>query len=299
MLAKGFHRVVVAMLAVAIGLPAAASAQGEAAEERFRLAGEVTAIALDEQVVEVQTLRGEDWRIQVTSETVYRSPGGEIEGLADLETGMRVVVIGFLTEDGAVAHTIGVAAGQDRPRLQRAAGTITAVRPSVPSFELEPRQGESLTFLVTDQTGFVSRDGQIQGVGDLEPGMPAAVVYHQRDGEQVALRVVVGHESEDRPPAGVRAHGKVTAYSRQSITVEDRDGESVTFVITDSTRIKRRGGGEVQVGDYAFVAGQVDDEGRPMAVLILATPADADRPDRPPVRPQLQPRATQEAPAER
>jgi hypothetical protein len=95
---------------------------------------------------------------------------------------------------------------------------------------------------------------------------------------------------------GIRLRGKVTAISATSITIEDREAESTTFLITDSTRIHKRGGGRIEVGDWAMVAGLMNDQGRPVAVLILAAPSKHDRPERPPVRrdrPQRQPRLEQ------
>ena len=295
MVRPGLRRLMLFGLVVALALPVAAQAQDVTPGERFRLAGEVTGVVLDAQLMLVRTVRGEDWRIQVTDETEFRSPSGEVESLEDIEVGMRVAVSGLLTDDGALASTIAITTGEDSPRLQRAAGTISAVRPEVPTFELEGGDGESWTFLVTDEARFVSRQGTIQGVEDLEPGMLAAVVYHDRDQALVALRVVVGHE-QDRPRMGIRLRGKVTAISATSITIEDREAESTTFLITDSTRIHKRGGGRIEVGDWAMVAGLMNDQGRPVAVLILAAPSKHDRPERPPVRrdrPQRQPRLEQ------
>jgi hypothetical protein len=256
---------------------------GYAADEQppagLRAAGKITGIDLGGSTFTMETLRKGELTVVVTGTTEFRSPGGEVQGLEDLETGMPVVVGGQLNSDGdLLANVVGVARPGALASRFRARGEITNVAPSDGVFTLRTRADEELEIHVSEQTRFLSRDGDIQGIEDLEVGMLAQVQGVKGPAVQLnALRVAAG-SPEDRP--GIRAMGQISAIGDDSFTLETRQGRSITFEVDESTKYRSRDGrvtsfDDLEVGMKAAVAGDQIAGGAYKAVVVgVGAPQD-------------------------
>ena len=132
----------------------------------------------------------------VNEKTTYK---GQIEGIRDLEEGMRAGVGGYENEEGQLIARAVVAGypQNERPELIRAQGTIKTVSPGAGKFQLEKSDGSVLTVYVDPQTRY---RGQVDSFGDLEKGMRAGFTgYINEDGMIIARVVVAGHPRADRP----------------------------------------------------------------------------------------------------
>lgn len=141
----------------------------------------------------------------VDENTTYR---GQVEGIRDIEEGMRAGIGGYEDQDGKMIARVIVAGNpQDqRPELIRAQGTIKTVSPGAGKFQLEKTDGSVLTVFVDEKTRY---RGQVGGFNDLEKGMRAGFAgYINQDGVIIARLVVAGHPQADRPnverPGGER-----------------------------------------------------------------------------------------------
>ena len=162
--------------------------------QRARKVGQITAV---DQAAGTFTLKGRDG-IEVTfavnEETRFRSKDGKVTGLADLKEGMVGAV--FAVDDPAFANplakVVAAADKQDLPEFDaRFAGKVTAVDDK--SFTIQTRDGETVTFQVTGDTKFRSRDGSVKGLADLKVGMLIGVGAKELgNGEYQAQLVVAG-----------------------------------------------------------------------------------------------------------
>jgi len=159
--------------------------------------GQVTAVG--DNTFTLKLLNGKTVQIAVDEDTHFRKAGGGEASFADITVGRwvtgavkppqegeegpfhaRVVVI--LPDDFDPARWEGT---------DRYPGKVTAVGSD--NFTIRTRNGRSLTFTVTDQTRFRSRDGSVHGLDDLKPDMPVLVVAKQGpDNHLTALAVLVG-----------------------------------------------------------------------------------------------------------
>jgi hypothetical protein len=179
-------------------VPSIAFAEQEHPErERFRYAGEITGVEPGQGTFSLLTRAGEQLEFQTSERTHYRGPDGSVQGIGDLEPGMKAMVAG-IKKDG-VLHALLVAAGNpedrpDRPRVDlRVVGRVESKGDR--SFTLLTRAGEQLTFNVTDDTHY-------KGIGsfdELEVGMQAAVGAKETDDGLVAVWVAARNAPEDRP----------------------------------------------------------------------------------------------------
>jgi hypothetical protein len=179
-------------------VPSAAFAEEEHPErDRFRYAGEITGVEAGQGTFSMLTRAGEQLEFQTSERTHYRGPDGSVQGIEDLEPGMKAMVAG-IKKDG-VLQALLVAAGNpedrpERPRVDvRAAGRVESKGDG--SFTLITREGELLTFAVTQDTHYKG----IGSFGELEVGMFAAVGAKQTDGDLVAGWVAARNAPEDRP----------------------------------------------------------------------------------------------------
>jgi len=132
----------------------------------------------------------------VNENTSYK---GQVEGIRDLEKGMRAGVGGYEDQEGNLIARAVVAGypQNERPELIRAQGTIKTVSPGAGKFQLEKSDGSVLTVYVDDQTSY---RGQVDGFADLEKGMRAGFAgYIDQDGKIVARVVAAGYPPADRP----------------------------------------------------------------------------------------------------
>ena len=153
----------------------------------------------------------------VNENTSYK---GQVEGIRDLEEGMRAGVGGYEDQDGKLIARV-VAAGypqNDRPELLRAQGTIKTISPGAGKFQLEKSDGSVLTVFVDAQTNY---RGQVDGFDGLEKGMRAGFVgYIDQDGKIVARVVLVGYPPADKPD-GERPNREQPAPENDSL-LDDR-----------------------------------------------------------------------------
>ncbi|MEX0787363.1 MAG: DUF5666 domain-containing protein, partial [Anaerolineales bacterium] len=242
---------------LALALPAAVSAaEGDPGAGRFRAAGEVTGVDPAASTFTLHTRAGEDLVITVTDETRFVSRQGEIDGLEDLEAGMKAFVRGEVTADGAhIAKTVGVGNPGDRPDHARYAGAVTSVGDR--SFSIQPREGGEVTFLVDENTEFHSRDGSVNGLEDLRIGMHVGVgAAAQDDGSLLALNVLAAHRPDrPRPDVDVRGAGRIVDLGDRELTIETRDGRRLTFAVTEDTVFKSRNGQVSSFGDLEMGMG--------------------------------------------
>ncbi|MCH8094345.1 MAG: hypothetical protein IH953_07105 [Chloroflexi bacterium] len=260
-----------------------------------RLGGVIETVGLNTQSFTLKPRDSDTVQIQVGERTKYRGEG--IEGLGDLEPGMhaRVVVI-EQDEGGLMALLVAAGKPKDRPEVIKLGGEITGVVPGQGTFTLLGREGEEIEISTNDRTKFRSEDGSVQTIHDLKQGMKVMVgAVRQDDGQLLALVVAIGNPGDrpDRPELDVKAVGEVVAKGDRSFTLQTRDGERISFAVSENTRYKGIGGfGELEVGMMAAVGAKDTDEGL-LAIFVGARNAD-DRPhrdpqDRPEDRPEGRP----------
>jgi hypothetical protein len=147
----------------------------------------------------LETRDGESLTFSVDENTRFKIRGNEDAGLEDLEADMVAAVLAFQQEDGTLLAMRVLAGDQGALEGKAARGEITTV--GTDSFTLENPGGETFTFLVNEETRFISRGSQIGGLADLETGMRAGVKYATlEDGQLVAEVVAVGQPHQNETP---------------------------------------------------------------------------------------------------
>jgi hypothetical protein len=141
----------------------------------------------------------------VDENTTYK---GKVEGIRDLEEGIRVMVGGYENqEERLIARIVGAGYPQnEHPELIRAQGIVKTVSPGAGKFQLEKPDGSVLTVFVDEQTGY---RGQVNSVDDLNKEMRAGFAgYINQDGVIIARVVMAGNPQPVRPeverPGGER-----------------------------------------------------------------------------------------------
>ena len=132
----------------------------------------------------------------VNERTTYH---GQVEGIDDLEVGMRVGAGGYIDQDGKLVARAVLAGypSDERPEIIKAQGTIKTVNPGAEKFQLEKSDGSVLTVYVDEKTRY---RGQVNGYEDLEKGMRAGFAgYVDADGKIVARLVIAGYPTSDQP----------------------------------------------------------------------------------------------------
>lgn len=178
-----------------------------------RARGDVTAVDHAASTFALRIATGEDMTFNVVERTRFI---GQAASLEDLQVGWVAGVAAKEQDDGTLLTSVLMAAEQ--PRRVRHAGIVTGVVTKSSTFALNTRQGDDLTFDVDDDTKFHSRNGDIEGLADLQIDMIAIVLAHsQGDGRMLAVRVVAG-SPEDLPNFDVKADGHITAIGANSFT---------------------------------------------------------------------------------
>ncbi len=155
-------------------------------------AGTITGVIPSAGTFTLQTRQGEEWTVAVDENTRYNSRAGEIAGLDDLVPDMVAMVYGSPQDEGVfLAKRVIAVDVEDLPNYDvKAFGQITAV--SEDSFTIQPRNGDERTFLVDEETSFRAREGEVNGLDDLEDGMFALVgAYETEDGQLLAKLIFV------------------------------------------------------------------------------------------------------------
>jgi hypothetical protein len=247
--------------------------------------GQVTALA--EASFTVVARSGQSRTLQVDAATTFEDRSGEPRAFSDVEIGDWLAgTFEHQAHETLVARRVIILGPEIRRPELRAAGEITAVDPGDSAFDLHTRRGEDLRIQVTVETRFRGRDGTIQSVDDLEPGMVAAVTADRADdGALEALAVVAGRR-EDLPggvDVDVRVAGRIVSVEGDSLTILTLAGAEKTFSVDGSTVFRSRDGTvdgieDLQPGQRAIVAARQVAEGEWMAVWVgVGRPVAAPR----------------------
>jgi hypothetical protein len=210
-------------------------------QRRGRLRGEI--IAIDPETESFLIRNGEAGEVQVFVTQRTRFVGGAHQ-FDDLQPGMLALVVGRPQDDGSFL-AFGLGVRDTRPKVKRFAGQITSVDVQQASFDLLTRRGDAVTFQVTEKTRFRSRNGSVQGLGDLQPEMLALVVASPDENGSLKAWLVIAGTAEDIPHFDLRAAGEVVSIQEDGFVVQTLKGEQVTLQVMDATWFKRRSG-EVQ-----------------------------------------------------
>ncbi len=236
--------------------------------------GQVTAVG--DNTFTLKLLDGKTVQIAVDDDTRFRKAGGGEASFADITVGRWVAGAVKPPQEGeeGVLHArvvIILPEDFDPARLKnihRYPGKVSTVGND--SLTIQTRDGQSLTFAVTDQTRFRSRDGAVKGLDDLKPEMPVLVIAKDDNGQLTALAILAG-EPDRR---GERHIGKVTAVGNDSLTIQTRDGQSLTFAVTDQTRFRSRDGAVKGLDDLKpempVLVIAKDDNGQLTALAVFA-----------------------------
>ncbi|MBN1147868.1 MAG: hypothetical protein JXA78_11490 [Anaerolineales bacterium] len=198
--------------------------------------GKITGVDLDAQQFMLQDRQGEQKTFDVDQQTQFK---GEAESLADLSEGMLAGVRAQQQADGSMlAQTVAA-----RLQLQRCAGEIVSVNEASSTFTLKTRRGDQeLTFAVDEHTRFRTKDGELDDLADLEPGMVAIVMAQAgAQGETPIARLVGAIDKDQLPEFDKRIGGRVTSVDQNSFTIRARDGQEYTFQVTGSTKFRSQG----------------------------------------------------------
>jgi hypothetical protein len=176
-----------------------------------------------------------------------------------------------------LATTGIVYAEEDTPQKRlRFLGEITSVDPQTHTFSLHSRSDEDLRFSTTEETQFRSRDGSIQSLEDLSPGMKALVVAYRGEGGALIASIIAAGEVGDIED--IRHYKGIIAsvdLESNSFGLHMEDGRNQRFVVGDRTRYKSRDGSingleDLEAGMVAHVAAIERENQAPFALMVAA-----------------------------
>ena len=280
-------RIILVTAALSLGLAGVAFAEGDAPENQVRIAGVILNVDFPENTFAVRTLRSTDVHVHVTGNTEYRSRDGSVQGFEDLVVDMRTIVIGQERGDGTIhASVVYDATPEEVPESMRLKGEVGSVGDRF--FTLLTEDGRSLTINVIDRTRFVSREGEVTSLGDLEPGMVAIVTAADTEDDGiVALVVAAGTPSGDIRDRVFRTTGEITSVvpGQDTFTVLSNEGVSITFITGERTKFRSRDGSvtgihDLKQGMLTMVGAIKMEDGTNQALVVLAGYAE-DLPERP------------------
>lgn len=233
--------------------------------------GLVTAVDVAASAFTLENKAGQASTVKVDAETKYL---GQVQGLADLKVDMLAQArIEKLDNGDLLANS--VRAGFP---LVKHAGEVLSVDLAASQFVMQTaRQDQQLTITVDAETKFRSRDETVQELADLQPGM-VVVVSAEKQGETTLLaRLVAAGDKEDLPQFDQRFLGKVTAIASESFTIQTRQGEALTFQVTEETRFRSRLGvvdslEDLKEGMPLVVGANELGDGQYQAILVLVAP---------------------------
>jgi hypothetical protein len=266
------------VLALSLAFTGVAYAQEEVPESRIRVAGTITAVDPSAGTFGLQSRAGESYTFYVTSETRFKSRDGSINSLADLQPEMLAIVVAIRNDAGLLqALGVGATTPQPRPELTRHLGTVTAVSPQAGTLTIETRSGESLTFQTSERTRYRSKDGSIQGLGDIEVDMLALVVAAEVDGGLPLAVVIAAADKDDIKPETFRVTGEITNVipGQETFMVTTNEGREYTFQVSERTRFRSRDGSiedinDLKQGMMAIVVAVEKNDGSFLALVVAA-----------------------------
>jgi hypothetical protein len=269
----------------------AAANLGDERPDVRRAHGEITGIDLGARTFSIMTPEGESLTFQTSERTRFKGPDDSIQGLEDLEVGMRAMVGGIEAEGELPLALVVIAARpEDIPDNGfRMGGSIESIVPGQGTFTLQTASGETVEILTNDRTRFQSRDGSVSDVHDLERGMRVFVGGLVQDGDtHLALVVIAGGSGEEDGNFSERRGqnrfgGHVVSISGSSFTLEKPDGSQITVSVNENTVFRSRDGSlktlsDLQVGMIALVSARTTTDGGLVAVWVGAGMANVDRP---------------------
>lgn len=282
-------RIILVTVALTLGLTGAAFAEGDSPDNQIRIAGVILNVDFPGNTFAVRTLSGTDMHVHVTGNTEYRSRDGSVQGFENLAVDMRTVVVGQERGDGTInASVVFAATPEELPELMRLKGEVGGVGNRF--FTLLMEDGRSLTINVIDRTRFLSRDGEVTMLSDLEPGMVAHVTAADTEENGiVALVVAAGTPDGDIRDRVFRTTGEITGVipGHETFTVQSNEGESITFVTGERTKFRSRDGSvtgihDLKKGMLVMVGAIKMEDGTNQALVVLAGNPE-DRPEYPKV----------------
>jgi hypothetical protein len=209
----------------------------------------------------LETQDGEVLTFFVDEETQFR---GKAESLEDMQEGWRAGV--RARDEGGKLRAVLVVSG-DLSELVKARGEVTQVDANAGKFRIKNQDGNILTFFVNEKTRY---GGQIGSLEELEVGWQAAVAANESDDDKlIAIGVLAG----DRPDL-TKIQGEVTAVDSGAgkFELQKPDGNSVRIFVDENTRYQGQISSldDLQVGWKAGVAGKEGEDGKLIAVLVIA-----------------------------
>ena len=261
---------VLAASLVAGGLSWTGIVLAEEQQPPSRLRGQI--LEVGSESLTIKTPDGEV-EIAITDQTEVRVPGLKEASLADLSTGIFVVVeTEGQAPDDLVARTI--LARLPRPLLSYVLkGTVTAV--SADQIRVETGQEQSATLLIDDGTRLWVPGEPPTSTITLEAGDPVLALGtpRQAEGEErtLAARIVVLVSDQDL--ALVTVQGTAVAITHQIIVVDGRRGERA-ITVRPRTRIWSAAGrvsslADIRPGTHVLALGQPNDRGQWFAGVVF------------------------------
>ena len=281
-------KAVILVLMLSLATVGVAYAEEDAPGGRTRFLGEITYVDEADSTFRMHTAAGDDVDFKVNPATRFRSPDGSIQTLSDLEVGMHALVFASGSDKGGYVAKLVVTrkAPEDR-KLIRALGEITSVDSSGNLFDLTKRDGEVITFQVGDRTRFRSREGDIEGIEDLEPGMIALVVGVRMEEGGIFATTVAAGQKDDLPPNLRQVRGEITQIvpGQGTFTLEKSDGETLTFQTNERTRFRSRDGSVNDIHDLkkgmTALVGMIEQQDGTLLALLVVAGYPQESPERP------------------
>jgi hypothetical protein len=242
---------------------------------QIRVMGEVTQVDSESNFFLLRARGGNEFRFVVDHSTQFRSPNGKVKSLSELRPGMHALVVALEQFDGTLLARVIATDGIEKPReLIRSTGEIIQVDVAAGTFSLKRPDGEVLRFQTGERTQFRSRDGSIDGVEDLKPGMVALVVAVKlEDGGLFAVLVAAGERGE--VPAIKEFRGEIAAVvpGQGKFSLLGSDGKIRTFETIDRTEFRSRDGTvkdihDLKKGMNAVVGAVVKEDGSLVALIV-------------------------------
>lgn len=234
----------------------------------YRAAGTIASVGPVASAFRLHTRRGETLTVLVNENTIYK---GGVTSFDELQPGMLASVGALEQDDGSLLALVVLA----RLPLVQHAGEIGVVDPAIGAFELQSRAGETLLIAVDEQTRYRSRDGTIQSLGDLQPGM-LALVMAKKDAEGQFIAVVVAAGTKDQlPQFDLRISGRVVSMGDDGFILRSPDGEQYSLIVTGETQFRSlrgrvKGLDEITPGMLLFVGADRLDDGSYEARVVAA-----------------------------
>jgi len=241
-----FKKIVLSLMAallITVSISGAAFAAEEDPQGFVKARGEVIDVNLSAGKFKLEKSDGTIMTFFVDENTRFR---GRVESLEDLQVGWKAGVAaheGNGKGEGGKLLAVLVIAGDPADYIQ-VRGEITRVDPGAGTYQLQKPDGTEMTFLVNENTRY---GGQIR----------------------MTLALIAGDA-----PELVKAKGVVTAVDAGAgqFEIKKPDGTTGRYFVNEKTRYQGQLSSldEMQVGWQAAVAAKVDDDGKLIAVLVIA-----------------------------